>query len=1281
MRKLCIWLSAVVVALFVFQSPTGAAQGPGRIDVPLIAGQQYEAGMVTIHNNNGGLLIDVQIAEGWRMTELHVHAGWEGNPIPMKNGNAVPGKFDFKYEYKEPAVEEPIWLDFVDDLQGFRWGEPYEPQRLRHIAVHANVIQVDEYGRIIAEQGAWAQGDIPFEGGQWGWWLQYMMAHKARAHFVDSPVQGVRAVTPTGDVLTDEAGGFDYFPGEWVALYLGQYLLGSAIADHRVTLLDLFESSDTDDQEVINMARLLQSLDSDGFAKSGIQISPDIVSIFEAVMADKGFVYLNCYDNIQIDEIISEVVARASIVYPLMEVVSADEAKDHLEEQLNSAMFRKNISKTPEMATAKSKVDLMPVLVPATRANGEPYDDPDTAAVGVDYYDEDGNYLYTRDNVKPLVAVYADQNPDSPTGAMDVFGAVSRDDGNTWKRMNLSRAADRSSFTLANGLPYYGDVKKPNLSIKGNYILAVWQSKFCRGGQPRYSRGEFLEDGVTPNPYYVDDIWGVGGPQRSRDYTEDGFPEVGELPYYCLWACRGVITLGDDPATTDVNEAGEIKWRKPERLTSGRRDVWQVAVNGAKGVGFGIVWQEDPEGVRPGEMAGPGHGWSGATTNHKTDIWYSFIKWSDFATIDGDFSPSGDPAHAFDDPEWTSNRPMWAVPMSLPMRLSDNDTCNTDNMKVELGTDGFPKEDADGNWIPINDPEDPEWDGKHAGTHRYAYLIDDNANGTPDLCAAFYTFVNEQGETKNVCITEDLSPGDNIDDRRLLDGDTGASRPNISFMPYTRTDGTQSAWVAVVYEETKGVGGGAPDHTGESPYGGEDVKPDSGKNVIYHSFDFGFPNKVSGGDIVNLPARDMEGNLLYLIDYETGARVLDWTGQPQLAYENARRPRMLVQPPGQAGASGTVMVMVYKQGEEGKGRPSDIFMRRVNKKLHTGNPYAFWNFVCKETRLAENGRPVCVDGVQNLSSVTPLEYWYNPNLDDQAKGEGVKVVKYEQYEANLSDASWTNPYEDARAHRGILRGDNVFFAYDYTPNWAASRNAHDKYDLFIRRSFDGGQTWTTDPEPIEPDGVGDTFDNTQVCQTRIWKDYTTILSEDDANKRETYEEVVCFAPGVFEPSRNMSLLKNNKLSVIEPRLVGPSPGAIPGSTYPEDIYDSAVYYATFGTATNVPKAHGDDEEYEETAVPADLYYTFTRDRGQTYFKRLWDVNPDSAGNWAGQIVERYDYLAKDDPEQGEAQIRMTPDGSRFYAVWNQEGEEGSDTWFRRIMSADFPQNVAAPEEP
>jgi hypothetical protein len=1239
MRRLLI-LTVVAIVLAVPAAaqlpPLGPPSVPGVV-APLIAGKTIPVGTLHMYNTTNELIVTVQTVDGWMMKELHLQVGLD--PIPVDRGlNPIPGKFNLKLEPPAPLASHTFAVRLSDF--GFAWGRPYESMRIQNVAFHADVVSPQ------GEETAWAKAGptpIAFLGSQWGWWFRYELKHPMKGHFIDSPVEGATVITRTMTARTGPGGQFNYFPGESVEVRIGPLSLGSTLADHRVSPLDLLNGSDLDDPRVANMASLIQSLDADSTPQKGITILPEVDGCMATSLANHGLTSVDWSNSAQVRSVIE---GTRSACGGIGSYVPPAEALENLERSLSASMFRKNVSKTPELATAKSKIDVMPVLIPALRANG-------LSAAPVEYFDENGNLLYTRDYVRPLVSVYADADP--TTGAMETWGAVSRDDGKTWKRMNLARGADRSSFTLANGQPYYGDVKKPNLSAKDNYVLAVWQSKFCRGGRPAYSRGEFLEDGVTPNPYYADDIWGVGGPQRSHDYTEEGFPEVGELPFYCLWACRGVVD-----STT-----GDIKWRKPERLTSGRRDVYQVAVNGAKGVGFGIVWQEDPEGVRPGEMAGPGHGWSGATTNHKTDIWYSSIKWSDFAKIDASFTPNGDPAHSFNDPEWTSNRPMWEVPFSLPIRLADNDVLNTDNLKVELGGDGLPLTGTDGKWIPINDPLDPEWDGKHAGTHRYGYLLDENANGIPDLCAQFHTFVNEQGATKNVCVTED---------GRVMDGDTGASRPNIMFMPYTKKDGTQSAWVAIVYEETKGVGGGRPewDDDPDTSHGEEKYRPDSGKNVIYHSFDFASPVKVSGGDIVNLPARDAYGNLLYLVD-EYGQRILDWQGLPQLAYENARRPRMLVQPAGQAGPSNTVMVLVYKQGEDGKGRPSDIFMRRVVNPKDGLNPYAFKNIVCNQTALAENGLTVCVNGAQNISSVTPLEYWYNPNQDDQAKGEGVKVIKYEQTQESLAYESSTNPYEDARAHRGILRGDNLFVAYDHTPNWAASRNAHDKYDVYIRRSFDGGQTWTTDPK-----GVGD------VCHTRIWKDYNTIVSEDDANQKETYEEVVCFAPGVWEPGRNMSLLKNNKLSVIEPRLVGP-PGTtfIPGTQvtqYPEDVHNPAVFWLTFGTATNVPKAHGNDEDYEEHAAPADLFYTFTRDRGQTFFKRLWEVNPDSDGNWAGQIVERYDYLAKGDAEQGEAQIRMTPDGSRFYAVWNEEGLDGSDTWFRRIMSSDFPQNVGTPIE-
>ena len=104
----------------------------------------------------------------------------------------------------------------------------------------------------------------------------------------------------------------------------------------------------------------------------------------------------------------------------------------------------------------------------------------------------------------------------------------------------------------------------------------------------------------------------------------------------------------DDPGTTpDGDETerrsslGDIVWYKPERITSGRRDAYIPVVGSARGAGFAIAWQEDPEGLRPGKGKGPGEGWSGAITNHKTDIWYTFITYDDFAIVDENFVPGG----------------------------------------------------------------------------------------------------------------------------------------------------------------------------------------------------------------------------------------------------------------------------------------------------------------------------------------------------------------------------------------------------------------------------------------------------------------------------------------------------------------------------------------------------------------------------------------------------------------------------------------------------------------
>ncbi len=515
-----------------------------------------------------------------------------------------------------------------------------------------------------------------------------------------------------------------------------------------------------------------------------------------------------------------------------------------------------------------------------------------------------------------------------------------------------------------------------------------------------------------------------------------------------------------------------------------------------------------------------------------------------------------------------------------------------------------------------------------------------------------------------------------------MDGDTGASRPNIMLQPHKKPDGTYSAWAMIVYEETKGVGSGPPvvtvaaddseeskDKDGSGDKKGADrYYPDRGKNVIYHSFDFTQPDLVSAGTILNSQARDAEGNLLYLKDKE-GNDLLDWNGEKIPAYENARRPRLLVQSKKNAldavgnGEEATVMVTLFKMGEEGKGRPSDIFMRRwvvVKDDKHPsnkGNPYR-----------AEN----LAEGWQNISSITPTEKWINPDSQSENRVPE-KVVRWVQAEDNLDDYSWEYAGDDARAHRGFIKGNFLAVAYDWTPNWAAARNGNDVYNLYLRRSFDGGATWTTDPngEGVTHTQTFKTYEGSVPYET----EESDVTAETDATdgdsgssgSKEKEEITTFYGPGEFEPARNVSQITNNKETVIEPRLVG-----VPGTVmtdgtvlYPEDRQDTSSFWVTYGTHSNPGR------NSEEEGRPLDLYYSHSTDFGETYYTVTKTINPEGNSEYAGQEVTRWDWLAKDtgqkQSEQAECQIRMVPDGSIFYAVWNDTGEDGSDVMFRRIM--------------
>jgi hypothetical protein len=89
----------------------------------------------------------------------------------------------------------------------------------------------------------------------------------------DSPVSGVNYNTATQSGVTDVQGNYSYLPGETVTFSIGDITFPTAKASHVVTPLDMVGKTDLTDTSVINITRLLQSLDVDGDPFNGIEIS------------------------------------------------------------------------------------------------------------------------------------------------------------------------------------------------------------------------------------------------------------------------------------------------------------------------------------------------------------------------------------------------------------------------------------------------------------------------------------------------------------------------------------------------------------------------------------------------------------------------------------------------------------------------------------------------------------------------------------------------------------------------------------------------------------------------------------------------------------------------------------------------------------------------------------------------------------------------------------------------------------------------------------------------
>lgn len=172
--------------------------------------------------------------------------------------------------------------------------------------------------------------------------------------FVDSAVANINYKTETLSGVTDSDGKFEYIEGEVVTFSIGGITFPAVTAIGTVTPLTLAGVSSTDNDAVINIARLLQSLDSDGDSSNGITISDDVKN------AAKG----NIDFNVTVAEFETNAEVLSIVATTTMgNLVTKEAAVSHLNSTLEDEGIVSNASVSTWAAVEKDNGELTNILV------------------------------------------------------------------------------------------------------------------------------------------------------------------------------------------------------------------------------------------------------------------------------------------------------------------------------------------------------------------------------------------------------------------------------------------------------------------------------------------------------------------------------------------------------------------------------------------------------------------------------------------------------------------------------------------------------------------------------------------------------------------------------------------------------------------------------------------------------------------------------------------------------------------------------------------------------
>jgi hypothetical protein len=157
---------------------------------------------------------------------------------------------------------------------------------------------------------------------------------------VDAPVEGISYRSGSLAGVTGANGEFQYEAGERVAFFIGDIALGEAIDGKAfISPLDLVPQGTLDSPAVINIARLLQSLDAlPGDARITIPTAVRAAAVRSNSGVYSAIQFLDFSDDILFTNSATQLVATLTAAYPFTAtLVDAQSARAHLRESLAAA--------------------------------------------------------------------------------------------------------------------------------------------------------------------------------------------------------------------------------------------------------------------------------------------------------------------------------------------------------------------------------------------------------------------------------------------------------------------------------------------------------------------------------------------------------------------------------------------------------------------------------------------------------------------------------------------------------------------------------------------------------------------------------------------------------------------------------------------------------------------------------------------------------------------------------------------------------------------------------